>query len=159
MDGTQQWLIKPYRRFVGTDFPYQSQKDNFRMEWKPIFSKMMEAPGLKIPVKLELIDESFVQESYKLATEFLKSAYSYIFDAPASCTSSYTIGTWSYKIKRSVVRQQGNQADIDQLPGFTPRNKRRYNKTHVHRKPRRKIRLVQRRNERKVHRGGNTGDD
>ena len=88
---------------------------------------MMEAPGLNIPHNTAEIDEAFVQSSYVNATEFLKSQFSYIFKEPKGKVATYTIGTWSHKIKPSVVRKRGNGTSEDITLLQKPTN---YNKSH-----------------------------
>eukprot|EP00581_Thalassiosira_minuscula_P014100 CAMPEP_0183720094 /NCGR_PEP_ID=MMETSP0737-20130205/12806_1 /TAXON_ID=385413 /ORGANISM="Thalassiosira miniscula, Strain CCMP1093" /LENGTH=674 /DNA_ID=CAMNT_0025949905 /DNA_START=270 /DNA_END=2291 /DNA_ORIENTATION=+ len=59
-DGTKKWWIKPYRKLCHSDLHSAQLKNAFTTEWKPIFTKMMEAPGLEIPTELKDIDEAFV---------------------------------------------------------------------------------------------------
>ena len=122
----QQWRIKPYRYLKGCDLHSKHLQDMFKLNWKPIFSKMMEAPGLNIPNNVKDIDEAFVTSSYALATEYLKSCFSYIFKSTDGLINSYALGTWSYKIKRSVVLKNGTAEDIAKLPSETA-----YNKAHA----------------------------
>ena len=63
-----------------------------------------------------------MQSSYDIATDHLKSRFSYIFRKSAAIVSSYTIGTWFCKTKLSVVRKYGTASDIARLPPATPRN-------------------------------------
>ena len=91
-------------------------KNVFNNEWKPIYTKMMQTPGLTIPTRLEDIDEAFVRTSYVTATDYLKSCFSYIFEKDAGIVNAYTLGTWSFKIKHSEVKKHGNPADIGKLP-------------------------------------------
>ena len=108
---------------------------------------MLKAPELKIPTKLGDITEEFVQSSYAIGTEYLKSCFTYIFNsAPAGLLTSYTIGTWSFKIKPSQVRKHGTAEDIANLP--PPTN---YNQKH---KTKRKINPGKRRAMRKVAKSG-----
>ena len=109
------------------------------MEWKPIFGTMMGAPGLSIPSKRDDIDEAFVQSSYFIATDHLKSCFSYIFTKSAAILSSYTIGTWSHKIKPSVVRKYGTALDVARLPPTTPRNNPHRTKPQQRRRRVRKV--------------------
>ena len=64
------------------DLHSQQLKNTFKLELKPIFKKMVEAPGLNIPYNTDEIDEAFVQSSYVNAAEFFKSRFSYIFKEP-----------------------------------------------------------------------------
>ncbi len=84
MDG-----VKPYCKLSGCDLHSKELKNEYKLNWKPIFSKMMEAPGLTIPHNLADVDEAFVQTSYTIATEFLKENYSYIFKAGDGVVCNY----------------------------------------------------------------------
>lgn len=145
-DTGQQWRIKPYRKLKGCDLHSKQLQDEHKLNWKPIFSKMMEAPGLNIPKDVKDIDEAFVESSYALATEYLKSCFSYIFKSPDGLINSYTLGTWSYKIKRSVVLKMGTANDIAKLPPET-----KYNKVHA---TKRKVTVQKRRRLNKVAKAG-----
>ncbi|KAL7538044.1 hypothetical protein ACHAXR_008244 [Thalassiosira sp. AJA248-18] len=142
IDGVKQWRIKPYRKLTGRDLHSKELKDDLKLNWRPIFTKMMEAPGLSIPTKQSHIDEAFVQSSYAMATEYLKSRFSYIFEAEDGLVNSYTIGTWSYKIKPSEVVKHGTQADIDKLPAPTAKNQQHKTKRKVTPGKRRRVRKV-----------------
>jgi hypothetical protein len=84
----------------------------FSGEWKPIFSKMMSAPGVEIPHCVEDITEDILRLSYATATVHLREYFSYIFQQPNDTVSKYTIGTWPKKIKRSFVKKHGTVEDI-----------------------------------------------
>ena len=142
-DGGQLWRLKPHRKFSGRDLHSKALQDVYRSEWKPIFGAMMEAPGLHIP-RRDDIGENFVQSSYTIATDHLKSRFSYIFRKSAGIVSSYTIGTWSHKIKPHVVRKYGTESDLARLPPATPRNNpHRTKRTFTHQR-RRQVRKVAR---------------
>ena len=139
IEAGQQWKIKPYRYLKGCDLHSKQLQDEFKLNWKPIFSKMMEAPGLNIP---DDIDETFVTSSYALATEYLKSHFSYIFKSTDGLINSYTIGTWSHKIKRSSVLKNGTAEDIAKLPPETAYNKEHSKKRTITVGKRRKLNKV-----------------
>ena len=141
-DGGRSWRLKPYRRFSGRDLHSKALQDVHRAEWKPIFGAMMEAPGLSLPSDRDDIDEAFVQSSYAIATDHLKSRFSYIFRKSAGIVSSYTIGTWSHKIKPSVVRKYGTESDLARLPPATPRNNPHRTKPTFTQRRRRQVRKV-----------------
>lgn len=130
------WQLPPFRHLKGTAFA----PDNRRIlnsEWKPIFKKMMEAPGLEIP---EQVTDDFIHVSFELATRFLKQQYSYIFKQPPDQLSAYKLGTWSKKIKRSEVEKYGTEEDKQKLPPPTAGNKKRARKESsvtTHRRKRR----------------------
>ena len=75
VEGGQIWKIKPFRKFFYCDFPSNQPRTLFRSEWKPIFGKIMEAPGLVIPTHERKINDTFVGSSYASATRFLRENY------------------------------------------------------------------------------------
>lgn len=141
-DGGRSWRLKPYRKFSGRDLHSKALRDVYRAEWKPIFGAMMEAPGLSIPSNRDDIDEAFVQSSYAIATDHLKSRFSYMFRKSAAIVSSYTIGTWSHKTKPSVVRKYGTASDVARLSPTTPRNNPHRTKRTFTQQRRRRVRKV-----------------
>lgn len=86
--------------------------------------------------------EAFVTSSYALATEYLKSHFSYIFKSTDGLINSYTIGTWSHKIKRSSVLKNGTAEDIAKLPPETAYNKEHSKKRTITVGKRRKLNKV-----------------
>ena len=140
--GGRSWRLKPYRKFSGRDLHSKALKDAYRFEWKPVFSAMMEAPGLSIPSDRDKIDEAFLQSSYAIATDHLKSRFSYIFRKPAAVVSSYTIGTWSQKTRPHVVRKCGTDSDVARLPPATTRNNPHRTKRTFTQQRRRRVRKV-----------------
>ena len=111
-DGGRLWRLKPYRNFSGRDLHSKALQDVYWAERKPISGAMMKAPGVH-PVGSR---QCRVQLSYAIATDHLKSRFSYIFRKSAGIVSSYTIGIWSHKIKPSVVQKYGTESDIARLP-------------------------------------------
>ena len=58
-----------------------------------------------------------MKSSYAIATEHLKSTFSYIFSRPqAGLVANYTIGTWSKKVQRAQVMKHGTEEDKAKLP-------------------------------------------
>ena len=114
----------PYRKLVGKYIPSMAQQKIFKNEWKPIFSKMMEAPGLIVP-SLDNITEEVIHDTYEVGTNFLRSQYEYIFARPDGVTEAYSIGTWSFKIKPSEVMKHGTDADKARQPGGIQKHKQK----------------------------------
>jgi hypothetical protein len=132
IDGVQRWRVKPYRKLLGKDIYSESQRNIYKNEWKPIFSKMMEAPGLCVPKNTDDITDDILSESYKIATTYLKSSFEYIFlNKPEGATDSYTIGTWSFKIKVSEVQKHGTDNDKAKLPPRTASNQQHKTKRTI----------------------------
>eukprot|EP00984_Skeletonema_dohrnii_P035311 scaffold34937_cov255-Skeletonema_dohrnii-CCMP3373.AAC.1 len=120
------WQLPPFRHLKGIHVTLKN-RSILHNEWKPIFNKMMEAPGLveQIP---EQVTDDFVHHSFELATQFLKERYTYIFKQPQDILSGYALGTWSKKIKRSEVEKYGTEGDKQNLPPPTALNKKRTQK-------------------------------
>jgi hypothetical protein len=123
IEGVQRWRIKPYHKLLGKDIPSKVQQKIFKNEWKPIFSKMMEAPGMIVPTNVDNITEDIIHDTYDIATRFLQTQYEYIFVKPEGVTEAYTLGTWSFKIKPSEVMKHGTDADKARLEGEVQKHK------------------------------------
>lgn len=115
------WHLPPFRQLKGIHFTAENRKI-YHNEWKPIFLKMMETPGLVIP---EQVSEQFITESFERATEHLKNNFSYIFESPPDVVAGYRLGTWSKKTKYSQVMKHGTEEDKQKLPPPTASNKKR----------------------------------
>ena len=107
VEGGQIWKIKSFRKFVYRNFPINQQRTLFRSEWKPIFGKTMETPGLVIPTHERKIDDAFIKSSYVSATRFLCENYSYTFEGPEGSTESSLISTWLKRIHQNEVLKHG----------------------------------------------------
>ena len=83
---------------------------------------MEECPGLEIP---QIADETFVYTSFEMATEYLKTRASYIWETAKDerAVRAYSIGTWSRKVARSEIEKHGTMNDFGRLPPKTGRNK------------------------------------
>ncbi len=92
------------------------------IKWKPIFRKMIDAPGVK-PIPDD-VDETFVQSSFTIATEYLKSTLSYIWKnaKDEAQVGKYSIATWSKKVACSEILKHGTPEDIVHLPSKTACN-------------------------------------
>ena len=112
--GSQQYRSKPFRKLTGRDLHSKQLKDDFKVNWKPILTKMEKAPGLTIPSRNN-IDEAFIHTSYTIAPDYLRECYSYIFAAGDAVVCDFTVGTWSFKTKRSeVLKKRRAQTQINQ---------------------------------------------
>jgi hypothetical protein len=84
---------------------------------------MMEScPDYDIPSE---VDQSFVQSSYRLVTEYLKQRVSYVWEMSKDerALDSWTLGTWSKRVSQSQIEKLGTAADKAKLPPATARNK------------------------------------
>jgi hypothetical protein len=115
------WQLPPFRHIRGVDLN-KVNRQVFHSDWKPIFSKMMEAPGV-LPVP-DIVTEEYIRSSFDNATQFLKDNYSYIFTKSDDMVSLYTIGTWSKKIKPSEVLKYGSEEDKQKLQPTAVNKKR-----------------------------------
>ena len=88
---------------------------------------MEKAPGLTIPSRNN-IDEAFIQTSYTIAPDYLRECYSYIFAAGDAVVCDFTVGTWSFKTKRSEVLKKGTNADKSKLPAMMAKKNPHMNK-------------------------------
>jgi len=117
----------------------------FSGEWKPIFSKMMSAPGVEIPHRVEDIFEDILRSNFAKATIYLREIFSYIFQQLDDTVSKYTIGTWPKKIRQSFVKKHGTVEDIAGLPLETNYNqpkKRKDRSEEMSTNPHRKLNKV-----------------
>jgi hypothetical protein len=122
------YKLKPFHLITGKDLPNKQLVAEFDNKWKPIFRKMQEAPGIPDKIPLDA-DESFVQESFARATDYLKQNVSYISWAKAKHEADlgqYKIATWSKKVQYNSIVKHGSPEDIAKLP---PKSKR--NQQHV----------------------------
>ena len=139
-DGWRMWLkgyvfilpsgktceIKPFRYLGTEDFASATNKNDFKTGWRPIFQKMMEAPGLNVPAAdAEKIDNAVLKDSFDHATTYLRQQFSFLFQNE---NSTWNISTWSKKVGRSYVAKHGTQADILKLPPATRRNVKHFNR-------------------------------
>ncbi len=82
--------VKPLHLMTCSKLPTKKLATELDTKWKPIFCKMMEAPGVwPLP---DDVDKQFVQSSYIIATDFLKKVVSYVWlKADVGRISKYTI--------------------------------------------------------------------
>ena len=114
------YKLKPFRLFKGKDLHKKLVENDFTTKWKPIFRLMEQCPMFEIS---QQVDESFVQSSFLQATEFLKSRAGYIWEKRDDrVLSTWSIGTWSRNIQRSMIEKYGTVADKAVLPVATARN-------------------------------------
>ncbi|KAL7477682.1 hypothetical protein ACHAW6_008668 [Cyclotella cf. meneghiniana] len=86
----------------GHDLHSKELNNEYKLNWKPIFSRMMDTLGLTIPHNQSEIDVDFVQTSYTISTGYLKECYSFIFKTGN--------GFWS------KVLRHGSEGNIARLP-------------------------------------------
>jgi hypothetical protein len=72
-----------------------------------------------------VVDEDFVQSSFRDATEQLKQRASYIWRNAKDerDLTNLSIGTWARRTTRSEILKHGTQEDKARLPAATARNK------------------------------------
>jgi hypothetical protein len=116
VDGSCTWNIKSFCYLKRRDLKSAVLQVAFSGEWKPIFSKMMSAPGVEIPHSVEDITKDIHRSSYATAIAYLEENFSYIFQQPDDTVLKYTIVTWPKKITCSHVMKHGTVEDIARLP-------------------------------------------
>lgn len=125
----QTYKLKPFHLLRGKDLPNKQLVAELDNKWKPIFKKMQEAPGIpdKIPVDA---DESFVQDSFARATDYLKQNVSYIWSKAKNEADlgQYKIATWSKKVQYNSILKHGSPEDILKLPQKSKRNQQHVRK-------------------------------
>ena len=133
LNGWQMWLcgqvvvsknvtykLKPFRLLTGKDLHKKSVERELTTKWRPIFKMMEQCPLFDIP---QHVDGSFVQSSFLLATEFLKSRAGYIWEKKDDrILSTWSVGTWSLMIQRGMIEKHGTVADKAALPDTTAWN-------------------------------------
>ena len=102
--------IKPYRKFITDNLP-ASEKNVYGTSWKKIFDLMEKAPGLIIPSDPKDIDDKFIEDSFNIATEYLKTRVSYIWELKNRTVANWTISTWSKHVSPGFINDLGNEND------------------------------------------------
>ena len=121
---TQLAPIRPYRLLDCKLLP-PKLASAFRLKFLPIYTLMSGAPGLEFKTNTEALDASYINESYKMAKEHLKTRVSYIFANSKWQPDNWLIGTWSMRVQRSSITKDGTKEDIDKLGDKTKYNKKR----------------------------------
>jgi hypothetical protein len=127
IDGTNA-SIMPFRK-IDSNFLPNDIRNVFQNGWRPILSKMQEAPNLPDGA---IIDDSaqlsseIIERSFLVAFEYLKSQYTYIFISDRfKKHNDWVVSTWSKNTKRSIVLEYGSEEDKENLPSETRMNKKR----------------------------------
>ena len=109
------WKIKPFRELSEGDLKLKASKSDLKT-WRSVY-RLMET-AITIPANFSDLDMSFVNSSYEIATEMLKTNYSFLFarNNGEAKMASWSIGTWSRNTKRSEVEKYGFASDKDRLP-------------------------------------------
>ena len=119
--------VMPFKKIDSKYLPEGKIRNTFKCHWKPILTKMMEAPGLPFSdPRHQQITPAILDSSFTTAFNHLKSEYSYIFSNPKfKKHSEWTVSTWTKNTKVNVVKQFGTAEDIAKLPVDTHLNKKR----------------------------------
>jgi hypothetical protein len=105
--------IRPIRKLKLDMLPPKLKK-NFQLYWRPIFSMMEQAPGIKI--RETGIDAQYLQASFATGKEYLKTRVSYVFENQRQQHDGWEISTWSRKVARSSIMKHGTDQDKANLP-------------------------------------------
>ena len=76
---------------------------------------MEAAPDLRIR-EGNSIDAAYLDESFQIGREYLKTRVSYIFENPKMNQNQWSVGTWSKKVARSSIMKYGSDSDKANLP-------------------------------------------
>ena len=106
--------VRPFRHLKLQMLP-KNVKLEFTLHWRPILSLLQEAPGLVIP-RLSLVDDEFIESSFSLVYEYLKTRVSYIFQNERLQHINWAVSYWSKKVSRSSILKDGTEEDIGRLP-------------------------------------------
>jgi hypothetical protein len=139
----QQAPIRPFRKLKDDMLPDEIKK-NLRLHWRPIFSMMEAAPGIKI--RETGIDSDYLHTSFHAAREYLKTRVRYAFENENWHPERWGISTWSRKVQRSSILKHGTEQDKANLPPESNHNKSR--RQHGRAKPQADRRRVRQRTDR-----------
>mmetsp|Transcript_16099 Transcript_16099/g.22452 ORF Transcript_16099/g.22452 Transcript_16099/m.22452 type:complete len:311 (-) Transcript_16099:150-1082(-) len=114
--------IRPFRGFNTKRLP-KNLLAKFKLEWRPVFLLMEQAPLFVVPEDRTQISTEKVEELYHIGTEHLKTVVSYIWQLPRSVPEKWSIGEWCKRVKFSAIRRDGTPQDIAQLGPATHRNR------------------------------------
>ena len=115
--------IRPFRKFSPDMLP-KDIKQKLRLHWFPIYKMMESAPDLRIRDG-DSIDATYLDQSFQLGKEYLKTRVSYIFDNANMNQNQWSVGTWSKKVARSSIMKYGSDSDKANLPAGSSRNRER----------------------------------
>lgn len=111
---TRRAPVRPFRHFKLNMLPKKTKLE-YTLHWRPILSFLQEAPGLRIPA-LPLVDDDFIESSWALVFEYLKTRVTYVFANERLNPNSWVVSYWSKKISRSSILKYGTEEDIARLP-------------------------------------------
>ena len=113
--------VMPFQLMRPKYIPESNQNRNtFRNDWLPIMTRMLQAPNL--PADLT----SNIDHSLSISLAFLRSQVSYIFTLERfNGHHTWSVGTWSKRIRYNEIKKNGSPGDIANLPAETGKNKKR----------------------------------
>lgn len=123
--GWRLWLrgnaeVRPFRELSESYLPTKRLKSKLKLEWRPIFKLMERAPGFVPPAIGEIPSDEFVNNSYQICTEYLKTRVQYVFSNEASKHEHLTVSTWSKKTTWSSIDKHGTEQDRLNNDAFHP---------------------------------------
>ena len=124
-DGTPA-LIPPFRKLVPTLLP-QKLKSKFKVEWRPILSKMSSAIAMP-NLDQAATTPSFCEATYVIGTNHLKeNVCSFLFNQPAKYKriEEWSVSTWSRYVSYQFIQENGTESDKSNLPPPTHLNSKR----------------------------------
>ena len=107
--------VKPFRKLDLKKLPV-SEKGTYSQAWTPIYEYMEKAPGLTIPKNPEEITAAVINETFDIATEYMKERVSYIWKFENRAHANWSISTWSKHVTPSYIKDLGTDEDKLYLP-------------------------------------------
>jgi len=126
--------IKPFRLLKPSRLP-KDVATSFKLSWMPIMNEMTNAPSLEIPANASEITAEVSSCLFDIGTAHVRSKAAYIWDNNKyKKRDSWSVSTWSMRVRRASILKNGTEEDKRQLPEET-----RFNRPHTgQRKKRRK---------------------
>jgi hypothetical protein len=122
-DGSK--VVKPFRQLTAQGLPTGPLKNQFKVNWKPIFSYLEENEAYELSRNTHLMTDVAIERIYDQCVDFLKENVSYCFASLRTNPTKWGLGTWSLKTRRSTILKKGTVADKAKVAAATNRNRAR----------------------------------
>ncbi len=121
--------VMPFKKIDSKFLPEGKVRNQFKGNWKPLLTKMMQAPDLPFAnanPRNHQITPAVIDSTYETAFKFLQSEFTYIFTNPKFKNhKDWTVSTWNKYTKVNVIKEYGSAEDKAKLPPDTHLNKKR----------------------------------
>ena len=112
----QPGIVRPFRLLDPPSLsPDKKLRDRLKLEWRPIFQMMEQAPDMEIPTGSHNVTPEFVEQSFLQGTYYLKARAGYVWEH-STRPEVLTISSWSKHVQRSNIEKFGNDNDRANLP-------------------------------------------